>query len=84
MSNPIGQLETSGRYSAITTGDTSASNFSSLARAIYVGVAGDVVCVRDDGTAVTFKNAQSGSWIPVKSIRINSTNTTATNLVALF
>lgn len=53
-------------------------------RGIYVGVAGDVVVVPRSGSAVTFKGAQAGSVIPVRGKRVNSTNTTATDLVGLY
>lgn len=57
-----------------------ANNF----RAIYVGTGGNLVIVTEDGTAVTYKNAASGSVIPVRGKRVNSTNTTATDLVGLY
>lgn len=67
---------------AITPHDS--TNFSENVRGIYVGVGGDVVIVCKDGeSAITFKNAVTGSVIPVRAIRVNSTNTTATNLVGL-
>ncbi len=81
-------------YEAVTASDT--VNFTGpintspgpggdiLANAIYVGVAGDVVAVRDDDVAITFTAAPAGMVIPVKCKRINSTSTTATNMVALF
>lgn len=53
-------------------------------RAIYVGVGGDVVVVSNSGTAVTYKNAPSGSYILMRGKRVNSTNTTATNLVGVY
>lgn len=71
------------RFAAVTPSDT--VNFSELPVGIYVGAFGDVVAVtRVDGVAVTFKNVPAGTILPVRPLRINSTNTTATNLVALF
>lgn len=52
--------------------------------AIYVGHAGDIVMVREDGVAVTFKAAVAGTILKVAARRINATNTTATDLVALY
>lgn len=66
---------------AITPSDT--ANFAVPARAIWVGGAGNVAAVLPNGTAVTFVGAAAGSIIPVSCIRVNSTNTTATSLVAL-
>lgn len=69
-------------YAAITPSDT--TNLFKVACAIYVGVAGDVVAVTPAGTAITFKNAAAGSVLPIMCKRVNSTSTTATNLVALY
>jgi hypothetical protein len=72
-----------GALAAITPHDsTSISEF----RGIYVGVGGDVVVVPpgSGAAAVTFKNAPSGGILPVRGVRVNSTNTTATNMVALY
>ena len=67
---------------AITKSDT--VGFSTTARGIYVGVSGDVVAVTPSGAALTFKNAVAGTIIPIRCVRVNSTSTTATNLIALF
>lgn len=50
---------------------------------LYVGVTGDVALVQENGVAVTFKAAPAGTVLNLRFRRINSTNTTATNLVAL-
>lgn len=56
---------------------------------LYVGGAGDiVVCMRNgDGaggvTTVTFKAVPVGTILPIAIQGVNSTNTTATNLVGL-
>ncbi len=52
--------------------------------AFYVGGAGNVAVVADDNRAVTFIAAAVGSTMCLKARRINVTNTTATNLVALY
>ena len=58
------------------------------ARALYVGVGGDVAAVSRDltgaETAVVFKNVPSGTILPVRCRRVNSTGTTATDIVALY
>jgi hypothetical protein len=69
-------------FAAVTPSDS--TNLSRPCRGIYVGVGGDVVAVTYAGTAVTFKGAPSGAILPIQAIRVNSTNTTATNMVALF
>lgn len=66
---------------AITPSDS--TNFNVYARGIYVGVGGDVVVVSPGGNAVTYKNVPTGAILPVVALRVNSTNTTATNMVGL-
>lgn len=61
-----------------------ATNGFAVCRALYIGVGGDVVPVMENGGTATFKNAQSGSIIPVRCIRVNATGTTATDIVALY
>lgn len=66
---------------AITPHDS--TDFTFVTRGIYVGVGGDIVIVMKSGGALTFKNAVAGSVIPVRATRVNSTSTTATNLIGL-
>ncbi len=55
-----------------------------VTRALYIGVSGDVtVLMADGGTAVTFKSVPIGI-LPVRVQRVNATNTTATNILALY
>lgn len=76
-------LESPGRrHYAITPHNSNNESFAF--RAIYVGVTGDVVVVDAAGNAVTYKNAVQGSYILMCGIRVNSTNTTATNLVGVY
>lgn len=53
------------------------------ADAIYVGGAGIVVAVFEDGSTAAF-TAVAGQILPLKTIRVNSTTTTATLMVALY
>lgn len=52
--------------------------------AIYVGGAGDMVVVKADGVTVTFVGIPAGSIIPIRAMRVNSTSTTASSMVALW
>jgi hypothetical protein len=50
----------------------------------YVGVAGDVaVIAQDDTAAVTLTGCTAGTVYPIACNKIMSTNTTATNIVAI-
>lgn len=88
-----GQTQPYNRAVAITKSDTvnydgttfaaNASPKAIPAEAIYVGGAGIVVAVFEDGTAVNF-TAVAGEILPLKTIRVNNTTTTATLMVALY
>jgi len=68
-------------YFAITPSDS--ANFLFQVVGIYVGTGGDVVAVTQGGIPVIFKNAVAGSVLPINAIRVNSTSTTASNLVGI-
>ncbi len=69
-------------FFAITASDS--TSFSYTVRGIYVGGAGNVAAVTEGGTAVTFTGVPAGTILPIRAIRVNSTNTTATSLVGLY
>lgn len=71
---------------AVTKHDT--DNFDvnlngGLCDALYVGGAGIVVAVFQDGSTANF-TAVAGQVLPLRLKRVNSTNTTATLMVALY
>ena len=51
---------------------------------LYVGGAGDLAVVTSSGSEVTLVGVVAGSFIPVQVLRVEATNTTATNIVALW
>ncbi len=53
------------------------------ADAVLVGGAGNIYLVLEDNT-VLIVAAAAGQIIPIKTIRVNSTTTTATNMYALW
>jgi len=65
---------------AVTPHDT---NNIAPTRGLYVGVSGDVKVVMLDGTTVTFVGLAAGIVHPLTVVRVFSTDTTATNIVAL-
>jgi hypothetical protein len=67
---------------AVTKHDT--IEFATVSRAIYVGGAGDVAAVMADGSVLTFSAVPAGTLLPIRCKRINSTNTTATLMLALY
>lgn len=70
------------KYELVTPSDT--TSFTSPVRGLFVGGAGDVAVVGLDGTSVTFTGVVAGSILPVICTRVNSTNTTANNIIALY
>ena len=88
--------QTSGTYNrsvVITKSDTvnfdgstysaSASTKAIPADAIFVGGAGVVVAIFEDGSLAPF-TVLAGTALPLKCIRVNSTSTTATLMNALY
>ena len=65
---------------AITPHDS--TDLSQTTLAIYVGVTGDVTAIID-GNAILFKAVPVGV-LRIRCTRVNSTATTATNMVALW
>lgn len=51
---------------------------------LYVGGLGDVRVLTAGGDDVVFSAVPAGTFVPVNVVRVFSTNTTATNLVALW
>jgi len=73
---------------AVTPSDsvnyTTSSSSNAIARALYIGTAGNVVLVTERGNVATFANLTTSFILPVCHKRVNSTNTTASGLVALY
>jgi hypothetical protein len=67
---------------AVTPSDT--VNFTRVCRALYVGSGGNLAVVEGDASVTVFANVPTGYILPVRAIRINSTGTTASNIVALY
>lgn len=56
-----------------------------VTRGLYVGVGGNVcVKLRDDSAAVVLVGVAEGSVLPLQVKQVMATNTTATNIVALW
>ena len=51
---------------------------------IYVGVGGNVRVLTAQGDDVVFANVPSGFVVPVQVLRVFSTNTTATTMLAIY
>jgi hypothetical protein len=68
---------------SVTPSDTEQLTY--LSRALYVGVSGNVsVKLRDDTNAVVFVGVAEGTILPLQVKQVTATNTTATNIIALW
>lgn len=55
-----------------------------ITRGVYVGTGGDLaVVMADDSLAVTFVAVPSGVLLPIRVLKVMSTNTTASDILAL-
>ncbi len=71
--------------SAVAVTPHDSTNLTQASAALFVGVGGDVsVEMAESGSAIVFKNVPSGSFMPIQVDRVNSTSTTATNILALY
>lgn len=55
-----------------------------VCRAVWVGGAGNLAVVDVEGTSTTFVGVAAGTMLPIMAVRIKSTGTTATNIVAVY
>jgi len=79
---PTGLTTPAFHAAAVTPSDGTDLNIT--ARALYIGVAGDVVVITKGGETVTFVGVPAGAILPVSVARVKSTSTTAASIVALW
>lgn len=78
----VREIKPDASFRAVTPSNT-VNIASGPARALYIGVTGDVVAVNENGVAVTFKNVVQGSILPISTVRVNELNTNAESIIAL-
>lgn len=78
----IGSGQTARNFEAVTPSNTEFLPGGECS-ALYIGVAGDVTILNAVGNAITFKNVPIG-YLDCQTTRVNSTGTTATDIVALY
>lgn len=73
---------------AVTPSDTVSfslgTNSNIVARALYIGTAGNLVALTERGNLATFFNLTTATILPLMCKRVNATNTTASGIVALY
>lgn len=65
--------------SSVTTSDTGPNVFTRL----YIGGAGDVAVVTENGETVTFKAVPVGTQLDIRTKQVLATGTTATYIVGM-
>jgi hypothetical protein len=55
-----------------------------LPRGVYIGGDGDLNCQLEGGNSVTFVGLKAGTILPIRPVIVNSTGTTASQLVGLY
>ncbi len=76
-------LSTSPAGSSAAVTPHNSTDLTDSTRALWVGVLGDIsVEMENTGSAVVFKGVQG--LIPIRVTRVNSTATTATDIVAIW
>ncbi len=71
--------------SAVAVTPNDGADLTLTSRGLYIGGAGNVRVLLDlDSVAVTFTACAAGSVLPIRAVRVYSTGTTATNLLALY
>lgn len=71
----------SGDALAVTPHDS--TNMAGKCRYLYVGTAGDLTFINDAGDPITLVGLAAG-WHPIRTTRVNSTDTDAGDIVAFF
>jgi hypothetical protein len=84
MATEVFEMGRPGRMLEAITPHNSTNFTNGTCRAIYVGVGGTMTIVTPDGSPVQLVGTVTGSIIPVQAIRVNSTGTAASSLVAIY
>jgi hypothetical protein len=59
-------------------------DLTNVSRALYIGRAGDVSVVMVSGQSVSFTDVAAGTILPLRVQRVNASDTTASEIVALW
>jgi hypothetical protein len=59
------------------------TDLAEVVRALFIGTEGDVVLVTKSDSEVTFTGLAAGDILPVRTLRVKASGTTAANIVGL-
>jgi hypothetical protein len=71
-------------YSAKAVTPSNTVDMPGTVKALYIGGTGNVRVLTASGDDVVFSGMSAGSYLLVQVVRVFATNTTATNIVALY
>ena len=83
---PVLSVAPSEKFVAVTPSDTAPLKYGTndvRTKGLYVGVTGDLAIKNDLGDSIVFKNIPVG-YFEVNTSYVMSTNTTASEIIALF
>lgn len=69
------------KWATVTPSD--ANDLQPLPDAVFVGGAGDLSTMQQDGTVTVLAAVAAGTTLPIQPKRVRATGTTATTIVAL-
>lgn len=70
-------------YDGIAIAPSDSTNLSTICRALFIGVAGNVKLRTPASTSLEFLNCQAGSILPIQTLLVFATSTTATNIIGI-
>ena len=76
MTYPARNLE------VVTKSDT--TKLFRVSRALWIGTAGNISVLTAGGQTITISNIQNGTLLPIQVQRVNSTSTTASDMVSFY
>lgn len=79
----MGAVDTGVAYGCVGVTPSDSADLTVFARALYIGVGGNIKLTPVRGGAVTFTYVSGGSILPVATQRVWSTDTTASGIIAL-
>jgi hypothetical protein len=82
FANNTGNISDPG-WDAFAVTPSNSTDFLTAARALYIGSVGDVTVVTANGSTVTFVAVPTGTILPIRCTRVNSTGTGATSIVGI-
>lgn len=73
-------------YRAVAVTPNDSTDLTDVGAALYIGTGGDVTVHMADGSdvAVTFSSVPDGTFMPILVDRVLNTNTTASNILAIY